>query len=148
MNSDGEHGVHHPYQDVILQHARSPLGYAEDLALAQKVIETNPLCGDEVTVMGRLTPQDRLEIAFHCRACMVCKASASIMVGALSGQTKAQAQAIISKFCQAFSDFEEEVPKLMSDSLEALFDLRRFPTRLKCVLLPWDAATKLLYNQD
>jgi nitrogen fixation protein NifU and related proteins len=134
------------YQDQILNHARQPVGYMEALAGAEAFTAKNPLCGDEVTVMVLRKPDGSLKLGFHCRSCLLCKASASIMVASLTGSTLMEARDLIGRFKVAF----EAPASLQADDfrgdLRAIFDLQRYPTRLSCVLLPWDAAAKLLYN--
>ena len=135
-----------PYQDIILQHAKSPRGYCQSLERAESVTLANPVCGDEVTVMRRWTADGLLELGFHCQACLLCKASASVMVSTLSGLPKEPTTALVQLVQTTFPSSGQDLPPNISGDLVALYDLRRYPTRAQCVLLPWDAITKLLYN--
>ena len=135
-----------PYQDIILQHAKSPRGYFQSLERAESVTLANPVCGDEVTVMRRWTADGLLELGFHCQACLLCKASASVMVSALSGLALDSAAVLVRLVQTTFPTSGQDLPPNFSGDLVALYDLRRYPTRAQCVLLPWDAITKLLYN--
>ena len=135
-----------PYQDIILQHARSPRGYCQSLERAESVTLANPVCGDEVTVMRRWTAEGLLELGFHCQACLLCKASASVMVSTLSGLAMEPAAALVRLLQTTFPTPGPALPPNISADLVALYDLRRYPTRAQCVLLPWDAINKLLYN--
>ena len=134
------------YQDRILSHARHPVGYTEEMAGAAAFTATNPLCGDEVTVMVLTEADGRLKLGYHCRSCLLCKASASIMVSSLSGSTMPAARDLIGRFKRAFEGSSSMQTNDFSDDMRAIFDLQRYPTRMSCVLLPWDAAAKLLYN--
>ena len=135
-----------PYQERILAHARGPIGYKEHLEGAVAETASNPVCGDEITVLRRWSSVGTLELGFHCRACMLCKASASIMIGALGGLDQAQATALVTRFKAAYERGVTPLPTDFSPDLTAIFDLQRYPTRSRCVLLPWDAVAKLLYN--
>ena len=135
-----------PYQDIILLHARSPRGYCQSLEQSESVTLANPVCGDEVTVMRRWTSEGGLELGFHCQACLLCKASASVMVSALSGLAMESAAAMVLLVQTTFPALGQDLSPNISGDLDALYDLRRYPTRMQCVLLPWDAIAKLLYN--
>lgn len=134
------------YQDRILSHARQPVGYTEALAGAAAFTATNPLCGDDVTVMVLRDPDGNLELGFNCRSCLLCKASASIMVASLTGSKLTDARDLISRFKRAYEAPAKPQADDFKGDLRAIFDLQRYPTRMSCVLLPWDAVAKLLYN--
>jgi len=134
------------YQDRVLAHARQPVGYTESLDGAASRTVTNPLCGDEVTVMGRWDAGGKLQLGFHCRSCLLCKSSASIMVSSLAGKTKVDAQKLVALFQTSYQSMDPEQATKFQGDLRAIFDLQRYPTRMTCVLLPWDAVSKLLYN--
>jgi nitrogen fixation NifU-like protein len=96
--------------------------------------------------MRRWTAEGLLELGFHCQACLLCKASASVMVSALSGLALDSAAVLVRLVQTTFPASGRDLPPNISGDLIALYDLRRYPTRAQCVLLPWDAITKLLYN--
>ena len=139
-----------PYQEQILQHARAPHGYATSFPNATAVTVVNPLCGDEVTMLRRWSDQNTLELRFHAKACLLCKASASILCSSLDGCNLTRARQIAETFPRVFTataDSFAQLSALLSGDLRALCDLRRYPTRERCVLLPWEAFSQLLYNQ-
>ena len=146
MSEADDQGGSSVYQDRVLTHARNPVGYMDALAGAATITTSNPLCGDEVTVMGLWDPGSRLRLGFHCRSCLLCKASASIMVSSLMGRTKAEAQDLVRRFKEAFQGSSNTQASNFQGDLRAIFDLQRYPTRTSCVLLPWDAVSKLLYS--
>lgn len=130
--------LHELYQAVILDHNKRPRNYGAPDAYTHSAEGYNPLCGDKVSVFVTLG-DDRIEkIGFESAACAICKASASMMTEALSGESM-----------QAVEKTADKVRKLLLSETDASIDLesegewvalsgvRKFPARIKCALLPW-----------
>jgi len=131
------------YQDVILDHARSPRNSRRLLAPSHLAHGHNPLCGDRITVF-MLVADDRIQdISFEGRGCAISTASASLMTEILSGKTLAQARLMFDAF-HARVTTGEMVPLPADldddqDRLEPLTGVRSFPARVKCATLAWHA---------
>ncbi len=130
------------YQQVILDHSKSPRNF-QKLENANRVAEGhNPLCGDKVTVYLLFENDVIRDISFQGSGCAISKASASMMTTALKGKTKAKAEELFEKFQQMLKTGEwdsEEIGKL------AVFaGVHRFPTRIKCAILAWHAVVATL----
>ena len=75
------------YRDFILEHYRRPHNHGvldpHDLSFA----DSNPTCGDEMTMTLRLDPAGEriVDVAFDGRGCAISQASASIMTDGLRG---------------------------------------------------------------
>jgi nitrogen fixation protein NifU and related proteins len=108
------------YRDFILEHYRNPHNKGvldpHDLRYA----DSNPTCGDEMSMMLRLEDGERIaDVAFDGRGCAISQASASILTDGLRGQSL------------------EEVRQLdPKEVLEAL-GVPIGPARLKCALLSY-----------
>src|SRR4051812_31884750 len=86
------------YQQVILDHSRSPRNFFK-LDVANRIAEGhNPLCGDRVTVCLRLDDGMIRDVSFQGEGCAISKASASMMTEMLKGKSREEAQAIFNKF--------------------------------------------------
>src|SRR3954468_14939919 len=86
------------YQQVILDHSRSPRNFFK-LEVANRIAEGhNPLCGDRVTVYLLLENDVIREVSFQGEGCAISKASASMMTEMLKGKTREEARAIFNKF--------------------------------------------------
>jgi nitrogen fixation NifU-like protein len=126
------------YNDMILEHAKSPRNYR---ALGEGSLHReghNPLCGDHVTVYVQLDGDQVKDVAFQGEGCAVSKASASIMTQILKGKSRAEAEELFSTFHDLL------VGKLDPDSGEdrlgkliAFKDVTKFPVRVKCATLAW-----------
>jgi nitrogen fixation NifU-like protein len=80
------------YQEVILDHNKSPRNY-RPMANANRTAEGyNPLCGDHVTVFLEVDNGVIKDISFQGSGCAISKASASMMTTELKGKTEAAAQ--------------------------------------------------------
>jgi len=142
------------YQEIILDHGKSPrnLRQVEHATCAAK--GNNPMCGDKVTVSARVSPAGVIEdIAFEGRGCAISIASASMMSVALKGRTVDAANrlfAAVQGLCTGKTDVagaKSNVPADMNDAVDelaALSGVRQFPTRVKCATLPWHALVSCL----
>ena len=104
-----------------------------------------PACGDEVTI-GLAWVAGGAQLGFVSSGCSLCRASASIMIAAASAKTAVELGPMIADFRKKFSSLEPIAVDPDPTDLGALYDLRRYPSRQRCVLLAWDAIAKLLYT--
>ena len=80
--------LRHLYQEVIFDHNRSPRNYGELATSNRRAEGYNPLCGDHVVVVLRLTDDGVIEdLRFQGRGCAISTASASIMTETIKGLT-------------------------------------------------------------
>lgn len=128
------------YQEVILDHNRSPRNFYR-LEGANRVAEgNNPLCGDVVTVYLKLDGDLISEISFQGQGCAIAKASASMMTASLKGRTAAEAEALFEGVHQMLTgpaDGQGSSAEL--GRLVVLSGVRQFPIRVKCASLSWHA---------
>jgi len=130
------------YQEVILDHSKSPRNFRK-LEGANRVAEGhNPLCGDQIKVYVLLEDDVVRDISFEGSGCAISKASASMMTASLKGKTRAEAQKIFEKFHQMVKtgDFDSTA----IGKLEVFAGVHKFPMRVKCAILPWHAALATL----
>jgi nitrogen fixation protein NifU and related proteins len=133
------------YQQVIIDHSRSPRNYHK-LEIANRVAEGhNPLCGDRVTVYLLMENETIREISFLGEGCAISKASASIMTETLRGKSRAEAERLFGLFHDLVTtgqgDFES------GGKLSAFAGVNKFPARVKCAILPWHALSATLKGQ-
>jgi len=134
------------YQEVILDHSKSPRNFKE-LPNANRVAEGhNPLCGDNVKIFIRLENDVIQDIAFQGSGCAISKASASMMTAALKGKTKAEAEKIFGEFQKMVTGVEVDEKAL--GKLAAFAGVKKFASRVKCAILPWHAVSAGLEGKD
>ena len=86
------------YQDVILEHNRSPRNFRRMEDADRHAEGRNPLCGDQITVWLKLDGDVITDVSFQGSGCAISKASASLMTGAVKGKTRAEADALFDRF--------------------------------------------------
>ena len=135
----------HAYQELIFRHSKDPVGLGALPAGGLSATAVNSLCGDEVTI-GLAWVAGGAQLGFVSSGCSLCRASASIMIAAASAKTAVELGPMIADFRKKFSSLEPIAVDPDPTDLGALYDLRRYPSRQRCVLLAWDAIAKLLYT--
>jgi nitrogen fixation NifU-like protein len=124
------------FREIILDHYRNPR-HKGGLDAADVTLEANnPLCGDEIQLSLRLREGAVEGIAFSGRGCSISQASASMMCDSVAGQPMEVASATVQRFRDMMLA-DGGVDEL--GDLEALQGVKRYPVRLKCALLPWNA---------
>lgn len=126
------------YQQVVLDHNRSPRNFKK-LPHANRTAEgTNPLCGDQITLYLVVTDDVIEDVGFQGTGCAISQASASLMTAAVKGKTKAEADALFHAFhAMATGAPSAEPDAKVLGKLVALSGVRQFPVRVKCANLPW-----------
>lgn len=134
------------YQQVILDHSRSPRNFRalenpDCLAQGQ-----NPLCGDQVRLYFHLDGDVIREVTFEGSGCAISKASASILTETLQGRSIAQARELFERVHEMVTTGREQDGDL--GKLAVFTGVHKFPARVKCAILPWHAALAALEGKE
>jgi nitrogen fixation NifU-like protein len=126
------------YQEVILDHNKKPRNWGKLEDATHRSEGVNPLCGDHIWVALKVDG-DRIEkIAFEGESCAICKASASMMTGAVKGKTTADAEMLVEHFrAMAVGNEDLETSGRYLGRLTVFAGVRDLPSRVKCAILPW-----------
>lgn len=141
------------YQEVILDHSRSPRNFGRPKQPTCQAEGYNPMCGDALCVFLAVDDRDVIEdAAFEGKGCAISVASASLMTEILKGKTVAQAERLFDAFHRlcTTADPDPDVPEGEADSLERLqvfAGVRAFPIRVKCATLAWHAMKAALAGE-
>jgi len=127
------------YEEVILDHNRSPRNWGEIPDATARVQGTNPLCGDRLTLTLRLDGDVISDVRFTGEGCAISKASASMMTQAIKGKTRADAERLFEGFHDLVTGKGGTPPDASLGSLRAFAGVARFPTRVKCATMAWHA---------
>ena len=126
------------YQEVILDHNKSPHNYREMADASRIALGHNPLCGDKMKLYVRIDGDRIADVAFQGSGCAISKASASIMTDAIMGKSLAEAETLYGKFHDLLtgpSDVKADGAGL--GKLAVFSGVREFPARVKCATLAW-----------
>lgn len=147
------------YQQVILDHNRTPRNLRRPEHVTHTARGLNPLCGDEYTVYLDVTPDGVIrEAAFAGHGCAISKASASLMTLALTGRRVEEAHALFAAFHAlvlgkgdgAKAGTPEPAaagPACDLGKLRVFSGVWRYPARVKCAALCWHALKGALDGQ-
>jgi len=136
------------YQEVIVDHNRSPRNFGAMEDADRRLEGFNPLCGDRLTLYLKLGGDRITDISFDGSGCAISVASASLMTEALKGRTVAEANTIFDDF-HALLTVDNPDPDLDKlGKLAALAGVRDYPTRVKCATLCWHTLHSVLDGED
>jgi len=129
------------YRETVLRHSVEPVGFRVDIEATHENEQYNPLCGDRVLMRFQVDGDEIKTAAFDGAACAICMASASMLCAEASGQKVSGIRAMHDWLQKTLKGSDETGGP---ESLQALLGVRRYPSRIKCALLPWIAAVKAL----
>ena len=128
------------YRRVIMDHYKTPrnrgLFDTEDTVSVEM---NNPTCGDKITLQLKIVDGIVENAKYTGDGCSISMASASMMTDAVKGKTIDEALQIAVDFSGMMKgqpvEFEYE-------DIEALSGVNKFPARIKCATLAWNALRK------
>ena len=136
------------YQEVILDHNKKPRNYGRLEDATHRSEGLNPLCGDHIWVSMRVADGKVDAIAFEGQSCAICKASASMMTGAVKGRTVADAEQLVEHFrAMATGKEDAETSGRYLGRLTVFAGVKDLPSRVKCAILPWHTLHAALQAQ-
>lgn len=136
------------YQDVILEHNRSPRNFRRMEDADRHAEGRNPLCGDQITVWLKLDGEVITDVSFHGSGCAISKASASLMTGAVKGKTRAEVDRLFDRFRGVVTGREGDAQGGELGKLAVFSGISAFPMRVKCATLPWHALKAALERAE
>jgi nitrogen fixation NifU-like protein len=126
------------YQEVILDHNKSPRNFRAMDDATKYVDGYNPLCGDHYTIYLKMSGEIIEDVSFTGSGCAISKASASVMSSMVKGKTKEEAEELFGSFHSLVTggeQGEEAIGRL--GKLAAFSGVCEFPARVKCASLAW-----------
>lgn len=125
------------YQEVILDHNRSPRNFRQPEAFNHEAMGHNPLCGDRIKLYLQVEEGQIVDVGFQGSGCAISQASASLMTEALKGMSLEQFESLFGRFHslvtgQIVEGSQEDLGKLVVFS-----GVSQYPVRVKCATLPW-----------
>ena len=130
------------YQDIILEHGKSPRNKGKCKGCNHEAKGYNPLCGDKVHLYLKLDNNKKIEsLSFEGEGCAISLASVSIMTELIKGKFFDEAKAIMNAFLNMIKNNLEIKSNHLDDDektkLMSLSGVKQFPMRVKCATLSW-----------
>jgi nitrogen fixation NifU-like protein len=129
------------YQQVILDHNRSPHHYGRLEGATHSARGQDALCGDDILVELRVADGKIQEAAFSGEACAITTASASMLMDWLVGRTEEEVAAGYKRFSQLLANPDHPDARELGD-INHLRTVSGFPARVRNALLPWRTTLK------
>lgn len=125
------------YREVIMDHYRRPRNKGTLPAPTVSIDLNNPLCGDKIALQLLIEDDHIKEARFTGQGCSISQASASIMTQQVQGKTLDDALDMVEQFKQMMHG-DQAAGKGLGDG-QALHGVSKFPARVRCALLAWEA---------
>jgi len=132
------------YQEIILDHYRTPHHKGLREPFDVEVHHVNPTCGDEVTLRVKMDGNVVSDVSYDSLGCSISQASVSVMTDLVVGKDLAEATKAYDAFLTLMrtkGDTDAVVAE-QEDVLEdavAFEGVSKYPARIKCALLGWMA---------
>jgi nitrogen fixation NifU-like protein len=128
------------YRRVIMDHYKNPRNRGALDEDSVTVNLNNPTCGDRIRLQLQMEDGVVKLAKYTGEGCSISMSSASMMTDAIRGKTLDEALGMAEKFSALMQgqpvEFEEY------EDLEALSGVSKFPARIKCATLAWNALRK------
>jgi nitrogen fixation NifU-like protein len=137
------------YQDIILDHGKSPRNFGKCEGHNHEAKGHNPLCGDQVQVYIKLNEKKKVEkLTFEGSGCAISIASTSIMTELVKGKSFNTSKKIINAFLNMIKTGSEmKIDDLDADQkikIMSLSGVKQYPMRVKCATLSWHTLVSAL----
>ena len=141
------------YQDIILEHGKSPRNFGKCEGHNHEAKGHNPLCGDQVQIFLKINKEKKVEkITFEGSGCAISMASTSIMTELVKGKSFEKAKIIVDEFLNMIKTGS----KIQGDSLDkdqktkimSLSGVQQYPMRVKCATLSWHTFISAMNNEN
>ena len=129
------------YQETILEHGQNPRNFGRIKKANYWAESFNPLCGDHYWIYLKISKNMIKDISFEGEGCLISKASASLMTEIVKDKRIKEAEKTFRFFQQLVTGKQLKEKRLLA-KLSAFARLYKFPMRIECALLPWQALRK------
>jgi nitrogen fixation NifU-like protein len=128
------------YQEIILDHYRTPHHKGLRDPYEAEVHHLNPTCGDEITLRVHLDGGVVADVSYDGQGCSISQASASVMTDLVIGKSLPQALEVHEEFLRLMQSKGELAgdEEVLEDAI-AFAGVSKYPARIKCALLAWMA---------
>ena len=132
------------YRAVILDHSSYPR-HAGELQQGCVIDLNNPTCGDVIRLTVDFEKDKIANIAFSGHGCTISTASASMMTEVVLGRSKEEALELAKIFSEMVTGQKDSEQERLGDA-QYLSGVAKFPQRVKCSTLAWNALKKAIAN--
>ena len=140
------------YQDIILEHGKSPRNFGKCEKYTHEAKGHNPLCGDQVHVYLKLNNEKNVDnVTFEGTGCAISIASTSIMTELVKGKSLEAAKKIVIDFLNMIKNTQEiksnDLDEDQKIKIMSLSGVKQYPMRVKCATLAWHTLTSAIKGE-
>ncbi|NGZ75833.1 Fe-S cluster assembly sulfur transfer protein SufU [Saccharibacillus alkalitolerans] len=128
------------YRRVIMDHYKNPRNRGKFEEEGVTIDLNNPTCGDKISLQLQLEDGIVKNARYTGDGCSISMSSASMMTEAVKGKTLPQALELAERFSSLMKGEDVEFDEY--EDIEALSGVNKFPARIKCATLAWNALRK------
>ncbi|KOP66983.1 Fe-S cluster assembly sulfur transfer protein SufU [Paenibacillus solani] len=128
------------YRRVIMDHYKNPRNRGKFEADAVTIDLNNPTCGDRISLQLKVENGVVADAKYTGEGCSISMSSASMMTDAVKGKTLDEAISLANRFSSLMQGEDVEFEEY--EDIEALSGVNKFPARIKCATLAWNALRK------
>jgi len=137
------------YQDIILEHGKSPKNFGKCEKYTHEAKGHNPLCGDQIHVYLKLNNEKNVDnVTFEGSGCAISIASTSIMTELVKGKSLKVAKKIVIDFLNMIKNTQEiksnDLDEDQKIKIMSLSGVKQYPMRVKCATLAWHTLTSAI----
>ncbi len=136
------------YQEIILDHNRSPRNYGKLEHPTHRLDGENPLCGDHYTLYLIVEDGVVKDVRFEGKGCAISKSSASVMTEYIKGKKISEIDRyfeLFQKIVRGEVDANEYLDEL--GKLAVFAGVAEYPMRVKCAILPWHTLHSAIHGK-
>jgi nitrogen fixation NifU-like protein len=128
------------YQEIILDHYRTPHHKGLREPYDVEVHHVNPTCGDEITLRVKLDGDTVTDVSYESAGCSISQASASVLTDLVIGRDIETGLVAHREFVALMQSKGLVAPdeEILEDAV-AFTGVSKYPARVKCALLSWMA---------
>jgi nitrogen fixation NifU-like protein len=128
------------YRRVIMDHYKTPRNRGSFNSTDAVTIDlNNPTCGDKISLQMQIEDGKVKDAKFQGEGCSISLSSASMMTDAVKGKTTEEALRLAENFSGLMKG---ESVEFEYEDIESLSGVNKFPARIKCATLAWNALRK------
>ena len=135
------------YQEIILDHFKNPRCRGCLNCPHRESCVFNPLCGDKIRLSLNIIDGRVSEIAFEGEGCAISQASGSMMCSLCKGKCLGDVCALREDFLKVLTLKESPGENADLGDAQVLEGVKRFPGRVRCAVLAWEALGQCLSEQ-
>lgn len=135
------------YQQIIIDHSKSPRNNHAMEGKCARADGYNPLCGDRITCYIRYEDDRVAEMSFQGSGCAISTAAASLLSEAVKGKTRTEVEKLFNDFHRMVTG-EPDADTESLGKLAAFAGVAEFPTRVKCATLALHTMQAALEGQS